>query len=145
MIPENFLTKYNKDATVPYSRIKDVMITIRQYASVDDSKENKASNDVKIESSMIDMGMRIQKDLATAKDDLVTELVTVFFKLSNEEKETLDYQVREEMFQKIATDRKELIDFLSLTSLVKASVSPTSSVEMPTQVSSLPTQIQNQE
>jgi polysaccharide deacetylase 2 family uncharacterized protein YibQ len=116
MIPENLLNKFNPEAKVPHSRIKKLMITIRQFAPKSKNDEELVDNQKEISPALMQAGMEITEKLETAKDDLITELVSIFFSLSNEEKESLDFEVREEMFQKISSTRHELITFLSLSS-----------------------------
>lgn len=114
MIPEQFLTRFKPDSQVPHSRVKKLLITIRQFAGSEVKKED-TETERELKPELISAGLQIQEKLETAKDDLITELVAIFFSLSNEERDNLDFEVREEMYAKIKEARPQLIDFLSLS------------------------------
>lgn len=154
MIQQHYLDRYNPQTVVPFSRVQDLLITVRQYSMLEKQNAPEKIKEAK-ESSNFDSGMfgtvlNVQRELTSAKEGLVTELVTLFFKLSNDERDNLDLITRQEMFEKIASDRKDVISFLSLSSMTgkmntdTPSVSPTSLAETHTQSSSLPTQTPSQ-
>lgn len=116
MIPEQFTTRFNPNFTVPHSRVKHLLITIRELGGSNTDTTTKSENTPTIDATMMEAGRKMMRELAEAKDSLITELVALAYSLSNEEKENLDFQVREAMYAEIAKARPSLIDFLSLSS-----------------------------
>ena len=114
MITQKYLDSFNKDAIVPFSRVRENLLIVKQFSSSD--KEEKLDTTGDFSESMIEFGVKIQEKLSKAKEALKDDLIVIFFKLSNDESNNLGLMEREEMYAMIETAQPETISFLALTS-----------------------------
>jgi len=112
MIPETYQSRFNPDAKVPHAVVRKEYSVIKQFA--DTAKSSETSN-TELKPEIMKLGLEIQDRIQEAKDNLKLKLIGIFYSLSNEERDNLDIEVFEEMYQQIESARPSLIRFLALS------------------------------
>lgn len=110
----NYIDRFNVNAKVPYSRVQKLTTQIQALGG--NEQKTDTTNRPDFSPELIKLGMEMTEKKEELRQELITELVTIFFNLSNEERDNLDIQERFEMYEMIEKHRPSLIRFLALSS-----------------------------
>ena len=115
---ENYLEQYDSNTIVSYLTMQKLLANLRTHIMIEKSKQDfeaKENPSGEVSEEAMQRGIKFQATAEAEIADVKMQLVCLFFKLTPEQIETMDFSIFEKMVERIETDRPAIFVRLKIS------------------------------